>query len=60
MWCVPTHGDSRYLGARRASDHYLRQIAVAADSLGYYGVLLFAGRSRKDPWIVAASFFDLA
>ncbi|PWB84289.1 MAG: alkanesulfonate monooxygenase, FMNH(2)-dependent [Methylocystaceae bacterium] len=59
LWFIPTHGDSRYLGtaegAREIDHDYLRQVAVAADSLGYYGVLIPTGRSCEDPWIVASS-----
>ena len=59
FWFIPTHGDSRYLGTSegaRGLDHdYLRQIAQAADSLGYEGVLLPTGRSCEDPWVVASS-----
>lgn len=59
LWFLPTHGDSRYLGTTeggRAVDlPYLQQIAQAADSLGYYGVLLPTGRSCEDSWVVASS-----
>ncbi|WP_029603221.1 FMNH2-dependent alkanesulfonate monooxygenase [Kozakia baliensis] len=59
LWFLPTHGDSRYLGTSeggRAVDlPYLQQVARAADSLGYYGVLLPTGRSCEDSWIVASS-----
>lgn len=59
LWFIPTHGDSRYLGsaqgARAADYHYFRQVAIAADSLGYEGVLIPTGRSCEDPWVVAAS-----
>jgi alkanesulfonate monooxygenase len=62
LWFIPTHGDSRYLGtskgARAASFEYFKQIAVAADSLGYEGVLLPTGRSCEDSWVVAASLID--
>lgn len=62
LWFIPTHGDSRYLGtskgARVADFDYYRQIAIAADSLGYEGVLLPTGRSCEDSWIVAASLID--
>ncbi len=34
---------------------YLRQIAQAADQLGYYGVLLPTGKSCEDSWIVASA-----
>jgi len=59
LWFLPTHGDSRYLGtregAREVNYDYLRQIAQAADQLGYYGVLTPTGRSCEDPWVVTAS-----
>lgn len=59
FWFIPTHGDSRYLGTAegaRALDHgYLKQVAQAADNLGYEGVLIPTGRSCEDPWVVAAS-----
>ena len=59
FWFLPTHGDSRYLGtsegAREVSLDYLQQVAVAADSQGYDGVLIPTGRSCEDPWVIAAS-----
>jgi len=59
FWFIPTHGDSRYLGtaqgARQLSPEYLQQVAVAADSLGYEGVLIPTGRSCEDPWVIASS-----
>ena len=59
LWFIPTHGDGRYLGTStggRAVDFaYLRQIAQAADSLGYYGVLLPTGKSCEDSWVVASA-----
>ncbi|MDR5741373.1 MULTISPECIES: FMNH2-dependent alkanesulfonate monooxygenase [unclassified Caballeronia] len=59
FWFIPTHGDSRYLGtskgARAADLSYFQQIAVAADTLGYQGVLLPTGRSCEDAWVVASS-----
>ena len=59
FWFIPTHGDSRYLatadGARQLSHDYLKQVAIAADSLGYEGVLIPTGRSCEDPWVVASS-----
>ena len=36
----------------------MKQIAVAADHLGYTGVLIPTGRSCEDPWITAASLID--
>jgi alkanesulfonate monooxygenase len=62
FWFIPTHGDSRYLGttqgARVADLNYFKQIAIAADTLGYEGVLIPTGRSCEDSWIVAASLID--
>jgi len=62
FWFIPTHGDSRYLGtskgARQVDHAYMKQIAVAADHLGYEGVLIPTGRSCEDPWITAASLID--
>src|ERR1700747_93507 len=59
FWFIPTHGDSRYLGtaegARAADLAYFQQVAVAADTLGYEGVLLPTGRSCEDAWVVASS-----
>ena len=63
LWFLPTHGDGRYLGssegARSVDLPYLRQIAQAADSLGYYGVLLPTGRSCEDAWVVASAMVPL-
>lgn len=62
LWFIPTHGDSRYLGTttggRQADFSYFKQVAVAADSLGYEGVLIPTGRSCEDPWTVASSLID--
>ncbi len=59
FWFIPTHGDSRYLGtpegAREVGIDYLKQVAVAADTLGYEGVLIPTGRSCEDPWVVASA-----
>lgn len=59
FWFIPTHGDSRYLGttqgARPLTYDYVKQIAIAADSLGYTGVLIPTGRSCEDPWVMASS-----
>lgn len=63
FWFIPTHGDSRYLGTshggRDASFAYFKQVAIAADSLGYEGVLLPTGRSCEDSWILASSLVDV-
>lgn len=59
LWFLPTHGDGRYLGSaeggRVVDIDYLRQVAQAADQLGYYGVLLPTGRSCEDSWVVASA-----
>ncbi|WP_454752044.1 FMNH2-dependent alkanesulfonate monooxygenase [Cupriavidus necator] len=59
FWFIPTHGDSRYLGtsegAREVNFDYLKQVAVAADTLGYEGVLIPTGRSCEDPWVAASA-----
>lgn len=63
FWFIPTHGDSRYLGtsegARQLDHGYLKQVAQAADALGYEGVLIPTGRSCEDPWVVAASLIPV-
>ena len=59
LWFLPTHGDGRHLGTtvggRPVNLNYLRQIAQAADDLGYFGVLLPTGRSCEDSWVVASA-----
>lgn len=63
LWFLPTHGDGRYLGtsngARQVDFAYLRQVAQAADDLGYFGVLLPTGRSCEDSWVVASGLAPL-
>ncbi len=63
LWFLPTHGDGRHLGtserARAVDLPYLRQIAQAADALGFHGVLLPTGRSCEDAWVVAATMVPL-
>ncbi|KAF4325807.1 hypothetical protein G195_000497 [Phytophthora kernoviae 00238/432] len=62
FWFIPTHGDGRYLGtregARAVSYHYCKQVAQAADELGFAGVLLPTGKSCEDAWIVASSLIS--
>lgn len=62
LWFIPTHGDGRYLGTARGGRTtdlaYFKQIAVAADALGYEGVLIPTGRSCEDPWTVATALID--
>ena len=59
FWFLPTHGDGRYLGtaeqARTVNYGYLKQVAQAADQLGFQGVLLPTGRSCEDAWVVAST-----
>ncbi|MBB6633481.1 FMNH2-dependent alkanesulfonate monooxygenase [Cohnella thailandensis] len=59
FWFIPTHGDGKYLGttqgARAVDFDYMSQIAKAADTLGYGGVLLPTGKSCEDPWIAASA-----
>ena len=59
FWFIPTHGDGRYLGttagSRPVTLEYMQQIAQAADTLGYAGVLLPTGRSCEDAWVVASA-----
>lgn len=57
FWFIPTHGDGAYLGSetrqRPPEFGYFKQIAQAADRLGYQGVLLPTGQSCEDSWITA-------
>ncbi len=59
FWFLPTHGDGRYLGSaaggRVVDLAYLKQVAIAADSLGYEGVLIPTGAACEDSWLVAAA-----
>lgn len=62
FWFLPTHGDQRYLGssqgARPATFSYLKQIAQAADRLGYGGVLVPSGRSCEDAWVISSALIN--
>ncbi len=59
LWFLPTGGDGRYLGSavgKRAVDNrYLRQIAQAADQLGYTGILLPTGNGCEEALVTASS-----
>ena len=59
FWFIPVTGDGSYLGSdvgnRSADFPYLKQIAQAADQLGFGGVLIPVGSHCEDPWIVAAA-----
>lgn len=59
MWFLPSGGDGSYLGTgkghRVVDNRYLRQIAQAADQLGYSGVLLPTGNGCEDALVTASS-----
>lgn len=59
LWFIPTSGDGTYLGsndlARPTDPAYLKEIAVAADRLGYSGVLIPTGVACEESFIVAAA-----
>ncbi len=59
LWFLPTGGDGRYLGSdkgkRPVDNRYLRQVAQAADQLGYSGILLPTGNGCEEALVTAAS-----
>lgn len=59
LWFIPTPGDGSYLGSsegNRPADHrYFREIATAADRLGYSGVLIPTSIACEEPFLVAAA-----
>jgi alkanesulfonate monooxygenase len=59
LWFIPSAGDNRYLSHpetnRAPTPAYLRDVAMAADRLGYFGVLMPTGAHCADAWITAAS-----
>jgi alkanesulfonate monooxygenase len=63
FWFIPLHGDGRWLGSEEGSRptefSYLSQVAIAADRLGYEGVLLPTGRTCEDSWVVASALAPL-
>jgi alkanesulfonate monooxygenase len=63
FWFLPTSGDGRYLGTeaghRPAEFAYLRDIAVAADRLGFAGALLPTGNNCLDGWTVGSALAPL-
>jgi alkanesulfonate monooxygenase len=62
-WYLPTHGDGPYLGSderhRAPTFGYMRDIAQAADRLGFKGVLLPTGTYCEDAWITASALIPL-
>jgi alkanesulfonate monooxygenase len=63
FWFLPTSGDGHYLGSqigwRPAEFGYMREIAQAADRLGFEGVLLPTGPSCFDGWTLASALAPL-
>lgn len=59
FWFIPVSGDGSYLGTGRGHRppefSYLKQIAQAADRLGYGGVLIPTGKDCDDPWAISAA-----
>jgi alkanesulfonate monooxygenase len=59
FWFLPTGGDGPYLGSdaghRPAAFGYLREIAVAADRLGFGGALLPTGNNCLDGWTLGSA-----
>lgn len=59
FWFLPTSGDGSYLGTdkghRPADPGYLRDIAQAADRLGFGGALLPTGPNCLDGWTLASA-----
>jgi alkanesulfonate monooxygenase len=63
FWFLPTHGDGRTLtanlGDRPITFGYLRQVAQAADELGFEGVLLPTGSICEDAWVTASALIPV-
>jgi alkanesulfonate monooxygenase len=59
FWFLPTSGDGSYLGTekghRPADVGYLREIAQAADRLGFGGALLPTGPNCMDGWMLGSA-----
>ncbi|MGP0838098.1 FMNH2-dependent alkanesulfonate monooxygenase [Serratia sp. CY85251] len=59
FWFLPTSGDTRYFGkpgyGRKPTIGYMKQVALAAESAGFDGVLIPTGSGCLDPWITAAT-----
>jgi hypothetical protein len=59
FWFLPTGSDGPYLGStlghRPADFSYLREIAVAADRLGFGGILLPMGNNCLDGWTLGSA-----
>ncbi|MFC5596094.1 FMNH2-dependent alkanesulfonate monooxygenase [Deinococcus cellulosilyticus] len=63
FWFIPTSGDGRHLGSsnqKRTNDfHYLKSVALAADTLGFDGALLPTGYGCEEAWITASALAPL-
>jgi alkanesulfonate monooxygenase len=63
LWFLPTAGDGPYLGSqelwRPAEFDYMREIAQAADRLGFEGVLLPTGPACFDGWTLTSALAPL-
>ena len=63
FWFLPTSGGGPYLGspegARPADFGYMRDIAVAADRLGFGGALLPTGNTCLDGWVLGSALAPL-
>ena len=59
LWFIPTSGDGRYIGTdngkRQVNFNYTKQIAIAADDLGYDGALVPTGKTCEDAWVFASA-----
>lgn len=62
FWFLPTFGDGPHIGslegARPATHAYLRQIAQAADALGYHGVLVPCGKTCEEAYVVSSALVE--
>lgn len=58
MWFIPSSGDGAYLGtdhlSRPNDPQYFREIATAADRLGYSGVLIPTGAACEESFLLAS------
>ncbi len=59
LWFIPSSGDGTYLGtdalSRPADPAYFKEIAQAADRLGYSGVLVPTGAACEESFVLAAN-----
>lgn len=59
LWFIPSSGDGAYLGSdelsRPSDPDYFREIAQAADRLGYSGVLIPTGVACEESFVLAAN-----